>query len=1017
MPIISSSAALTLSTYTLESGNTKHTIQFTTLPPIEGLGSDRRAKSIAFDSLIQQLRAYAPQHNITTLTHALNSVLPTSGQTVQARATEDSRACIDHALANPNYLEVTGFALSSGQRVSLADSPSQRLPNIEWMLLRCTTPAGSALHPDLPPSFKEKTITFAMRLPQAAYRPKSSTSTPAPLTVSPWEQSSPTISPFRQFYAHVSPALTAAYSRAAAWLSPLRQAATGDLNAAGNGAPHDPAAEAPAGAFTNPAAGAPNSSTAAASTTTAGSPFNPATVADAATAGTQPGTPAAGLTVGPFAATPPDSGLFGVQPQVLFPPTHQSFAPILHTYLGPTNPTASHTIFNQIFPPGSLIVPFRHSSSSTNVYIEESSLGHPIIAQLTETIHLELLIQYHRRNYVGSVEVCSTDAVKGASAALMALEFDPTSAPSTSGPATSPAGLYERFQSLFPSFPAADTHIWGLNFFQTYFNKLPPTLQESIRQDQQFVAASLPGGPLDIYTMSNKRSQEDATALLRDIATRCFDSQQDQLSIIAQQFGLKPLPTTQSSKSTRSHHLGPSSAESTMQRYSSPPPHQQPPAQSPSPSPADYTTKDSDGYTLLLCPQAHPSACLACYSADHKYNPQDCKLYGHPSARARLGRNIAHRRDLGLLRPKQAGLPRFNSPDWDSTQRPSTNSGTHYGPGTPNQGHQTRTAQPSPYSSNPPSHSALQYTSTFATSTTPSRASLRGLSNEPSWVTHPSTYDTSTSHSGNTTHHALAPAPAPPPGVRPATGPPAGFPAQAKHARPSFHTLRVNCHHTGSQARALPCPIDNGLPHITLPLASSSGPTLLELTAMVDTGSAITAGNLAFHIWLFKQYPTAVHSLELFNDADTPFDPLRLQGALTEGTSAPPEHGALTGVIRYNLGSSPDSSQSQAPTAFLTIALGASVNVNTIFGWPSIQSLGCDILSSQNLIASSVLNHRFCIQKRAARCGLPDGIHFDLDTYTASPEFSTLRTSLPRVNLIQSSDSCQDGFLVRQTTA
>jgi hypothetical protein len=67
MPIISSSTALTLSTYTLESGDTKHTIRFTTLPPIEGLGSDRRAKSIAFDSLIQQLRAYAPQHNITTL--------------------------------------------------------------------------------------------------------------------------------------------------------------------------------------------------------------------------------------------------------------------------------------------------------------------------------------------------------------------------------------------------------------------------------------------------------------------------------------------------------------------------------------------------------------------------------------------------------------------------------------------------------------------------------------------------------------------------------------------------------------------------------------------------------------------------------------------------------------------------------------------------------------------------------------------------------------------------------------
>ena len=976
MPIIPSSAALALASHTLESGDTKHTIQFTKLPPIEGPGSDRRSKSIAFDSLTQQLRSYAHLHNITTITHALNSVLPTSGQTVQARATEDSKACIDRAIANPDYLEITGFALSTGQLIPLADSPSARPPNIEWMLLRCTLPSGSALHRDLPPSFKARTVTFAMRLPQSAYQHRPPSGTQSIQLHLPWEPTSPppAISPFRQLYARVTPALTAAWSHASAWFSPPAI----DAAATAGGDPTGTPTTAPAPAIAGTTADVPGAGTPA-------QPLSAPTHADRPTLAT------------------PTTGTPDFTPQRLFhTPT---FAPILHTYLGPTNPLISWDIFNQVFPPGSLVAPFRHSSSNnTVVYIEESAHGHPVLAQLTESIHLELLIQGHRRNYVGTITICSTDAIKGASAALLALEFDPSASPSASGPATSPAGLYERFQCLFPSFPDTNTHIWGLNFFNTYFNKLPPSLQESIRQDPEFISLSLPGGLLDIYSMSSKRSQEDATASLRDIATRCFDAQQDQLFVIAQQFGLKPLTPQSASKSPRSHHLGPSAAEHTIQTYSQPP--FQPASQQPSSQPADYTTRDPDGFPLLLCPQTHPQACLGCYAADHRYNPQDCKLYGVPSAKARLGRNIAHRREIGLLRPKRPDLPRFNSTDWDSNRRLPNSSGSPYGPGASNTGYQSGTT----YSNSPPSNGALQHSTSYSTFAAPSGPNLRGINNNPAWLTRGSL------HPGNDTlATAPAPAPAPPPNTRRADSQPDGQAPPAKHPRPSIFTIQVHCHHTTSATRALPCAIDNGLPHLFLPLASAAGTIILDLAAMIDSGSAITVGNLPFHLWVFSQYPAAVHSFELSNDPASPFDPLRLQGALAEGTTAPPEHGSLTGVIRYYIASSPDSTHTGSPATVLTVALGSSVNVNTIFGWPSIQALGCDILASQSLVASSVLKHRFSITKRAARCGLPSGITFDTAAFQTSQEFKDLRAALPQETPVQSSDSCFDGFLVRKT--
>jgi hypothetical protein len=173
----------------------------------------------------------------------------------------------------------------------------------------------------------------------------------------------------------------------------------------------------------------------------------------------------------------------------------------------------------------------------------------------------------------------------------------------------------------------------------------------------------------------------------------------------------------------------------------------------------------------------------------------------------------------------------------------------------------------------------------------------------------------------------------------------------------------------------MPIAIDNGLPHITFNLGSTTDqdPTLCGL---MDTCGALNTGYLPFHLWLKSERPDLVAEFISFDDTN-PFEPIKLGGAIRDPADfVSSDHGNLTAVIRYY---TPYVDTTNSPIT-LSFALGPDVTVNTIFGLPMLCDLDAIISLRSNSMHSRSLNHDFPITRAAAHVGLPPGCLFDPDS-------------------------------------
>jgi len=605
-------------------------------------------------------------------------------------------------------------------------------------------------------------------------------------------------------------------------------------------------------------------------------------------------------------------------------------------------------------------------SSAATIIINENATNTPITS-LTDKVRLAILYARLRLSYAGSRPTTSADAIQNTVQALHELQYNPRATPSTTGPATTPAGLFHRFEAIIVNLPHDRCNEWGINLLMEFMSKLPDPLIKAIRRHPDYEAETQPGGAFDIRYMTTKARQEAALETIRTIASACAEEQETQRAFMSLEFQRLQESAKKPGRSNHlgttdptSNHLGPSQAETVMGRYSEPPPPPQglamPGIPNSYPSRPEYSQLDALGYPHLLDPNTHPTACLGCYDPGHKFYDGICPLYQERHAKDRMSRNIGHRRDVGNILPKGHERSKPGNPR-------AANSSSHYGPA-PVHGLPPANPRPGAY------HAA----------TTDKRN--RDIDNRPAWQTQ---------------------------GARP--GSPAHKAAKTGDSQILCH-LSIPCNQISLDpaTRLLPAPIDNGLPHIRMPLTCASVKSEASLSCLYDTGSAMTVGWTPHHLWTFMNHPHLVHSFEMFND-ENPFSPLKLYGAIANpDTFNTQEHGALTAVIRYYV-------HPQSPTAsphLLTVALGNDVQVNTILGWPAAQSFGLDLLVSQDLFDSTTLKTRFKVYRQPTNRKLPDDAEAPDPTETyASKRFQDLRQNLPTQPTIQATDRQEQGYLQR----
>ena len=149
------------------------------------------------------------------------------------------------------------------------------------------------------------------------------------------------------------------------------------------------------------------------------------------------------------------------------------------------------------------------------------------------------------------------------------------------------------------------------------------------------------------------------------------------------------------------------------------------------------------------------------------------------------------------------------------------------------------------------------------------------------------------------------------------------------------------------------------------------------LGACLILSAAVSLGFKTFLWFVMSKYPEVVHSYEEFNDAN-PFEPIKLAGAIHDPSNIMQDIcGELMAVVHYHtLFSCTDGTP-----CVIAFALSESVNVNTIIGWPTIRQLGMNLLITDNVIHSTIIQQKFPITNAEPRLGLPSSTAFDPTTF------------------------------------
>jgi hypothetical protein len=165
----------------------------------------------------------------------------------------------------------------------------------------------------------------------------------------------------------------------------------------------------------------------------------------------------------------------------------------------------------------------------------------------------------------------------------------------------------------------------------------------------------------------------------------------------------------------------------------------------------------------------------------------------------------------------------------------------------------------------------------------------------------------------------------------------------------------------------MPLRIDNGLPHITLHIGTPRLDETIGLSALFDSGAALSSGYLPYHLWVMRECPDLVASFELFDDTN-PFEPIKLGGAIHS-----PEdyneltHGQLTAVICYR---TPYSDHEGNPIT-ISFGLGNDMTNNTILGMPLIKDLGMTPDFRAGHVTCINLPATFNLEYRETTCDVP----------------------------------------------
>ena len=204
------------------------------------------------------------------------------------------------------------------------------------------------------------------------------------------------------------------------------------------------------------------------------------------------------------------------------------------------------------------------------------------------------------------------------------------------------------------------------------------------------------------------------------------------------------------------------------------------------------------------------------------------------------------------------------------------------------------------------------------------------------------------------------------------------FPPQDHNAakKTRFFMQKVKClshKQTCSQLPLMPVNIDNGFPNLTLSLGAQG--SHVELTGLFDTCGSLNTGHLSFHLYIAAQNPEVVHSLRFFN-SDDPFEPIKLEGAVSDPTDYDASrHGLLTAVIQYKT----PYMTTKGHQISLSIALGSEVSTNTIFGLPTLSAFEFHLDMKTLSAFSPTVHETFQLTRAAGSLGLPAGAQFDLD--------------------------------------
>jgi len=234
--------------------------------------------------------------------------------------------------------------------------------------------------------------------------------------------------------------------------------------------------------------------------------------------------------------------------------------------------------------------------------------------------------------------------------------------------------------------------------------------------------------------------------------------------------------------------------------------------------------------------------------------------------------------------------------------------------------------------------------------------------------------------------HPSAPAsnPSPAPASNPQPTTPAPAAAAPAQGSTSWYPFRVRSFHTqpGPQhAPPMPLNIDMGLPNITWDLGLPNDPNPVKLRALFDSCGCCNVGRLDYHLWIVSQRPDIVAEFR-FCDGHQPFDPLGLDGVVSQSSDLVPtndgllseQHGLLTAIVRYW---TPYKMPDGSPLA-LSFGLGEHVSTNTLTGLPTLEGLKFMTDYSKFQAFSVALNRNFPLDRHPGDCGLPHGTSFDV---------------------------------------